>query len=67
VDKDPTPLATRRAAFAALVAAQDRGLTVGASRAEVARQFDLTVPDVQKIEREGMEGQWPPLGDAADE
>jgi len=51
----------RRSVFAALVAAQDEGQAVAASRESVAAQFELTTDQVQDIEREGLENQWPPL------
>lgn len=47
--------------FAALVAAQDTGLDVAASRKKVAAQFGLTMKTMEKIEKEGLEAQWPPL------
>ena len=58
---DPHGESRRRALFAALVASQDRGLSVPASRAFVASRFDLTVEDVARVEREGLAAQWPPL------
>jgi hypothetical protein len=51
----------RREVFAALVAAQDTGLDVASSRKQVARENGLTVKQVEKIEKEGLDGQWPPL------
>jgi hypothetical protein len=51
----------RRAVFRALVEAQDGGMTVAASWAEVARRFDLTEAQVRSIEREGLDKDWPPL------
>ncbi len=51
----------RREVFAALVAAQDTGLDVAASRKQVARENGLTVKQVEKIEKEGLDAQWPPL------
>jgi hypothetical protein len=51
----------RRAIFRAVVEAQDRGLTVDASRAEVVRRFEVTEDQVKAIEREGLEKEWPPL------
>jgi hypothetical protein len=51
----------RKEAFRALVEAQDRHLSVPDSRAEVARQYDLSEADVKAIEREGLEKGWPPL------
>ena len=60
----PVPEPTRRAAFAALVAAQDAGATVAESRQQVAAEYGLTPAQLAAVEREGMERQWPPLGDA---
>lgn len=51
----------RKEVFAALVAAQDRGVTVEASRWEVAARYGLTAAQVARIEEEGMENDWPPL------
>jgi hypothetical protein len=55
------PIARRREVFAALVAAQDTGLDVAASRKKVAAEYGLTVKQVERIEKEGMEADWPPL------
>ena len=57
--------ATRRDAFAALVAVQDRGLSVARSREDVARRFGLSLVEVGAIEKEGLYRQWPPLGGVA--
>ncbi len=54
---------SRPAAFAALVGAQDDGLSVPMSRKVVAERFGLTVAEVVGIEREGLEHQWPPLSE----
>jgi hypothetical protein len=54
----------RREVFAALVAAQDGGLDVPASRKKVAADYGLTPKRVEKIEREGLDAEWPPLGNA---
>jgi hypothetical protein len=48
--------------FAALVAAQDDGQSVPASRDQTARRFRLSVAQVERIERQGLDHQWPPLG-----
>ena len=58
---DPIPVERRREIFAALVAAQDSGLDVAASRKKVAAEYGLTVKAVEKIEKEGLDAQWPPL------
>ena len=47
--------------FLALVEAQDGGMTVVGSRKVVAERFGVSVLQVQKIEQEGMDGNWPPL------
>jgi len=51
----------RRAIFRAVVEAQDGGMTVDASRAEVVRRFEVTEDQVRAIEWEGLEKEWPPL------
>ena len=55
------PVERRRSIFQALVEAQDGGLSVVASRAEVARRFSVTEDQMKEIEREGLANQWPPL------
>ncbi len=55
------PESRRKEIFLALVEAQDGEMTVGQSRELIARQFDLSVVEVRQIEREGLDGQWPPL------
>jgi hypothetical protein len=57
------PEERRRAVFAALVAAQDGGLDVATSRGQVAAEHGLTRKQVERIEREGLDAQWPPLGE----
>ena len=59
---DLTPLERRQAVFAALVQAQDEGHSVKTSRALVAGLHNVTVQQVETIEREGLMRQWPPLG-----
>jgi hypothetical protein len=51
----------RRQIFAALVEAQDQGERVVRSRVDVAERFGVTRQVVERIEREGLAGQWPPL------
>jgi hypothetical protein len=53
----------RRAVFRALVEAQDQGLGVGSSRPDVAHLYRVTDDVVRAVEREGLDAQWPPLGD----
>jgi hypothetical protein len=55
--------ATRRAIFAELIALQDKRYSVAASRAKVAKQFQLAPAVVLAIEVEGEENEWPPLGE----
>ena len=45
------PQDSRQTIFRALVEAQDTGLSVAASRAEVARRFSVSEDDVKDIER----------------
>jgi len=54
-------VARRKAAFRALVEAQDRGLSVQDSRRAVGVEFGLTEGQVRAVEDEGIESRWPPL------
>jgi hypothetical protein len=56
---DPLSESRRRAVFACLVAAQDRGAGVELSRRAVAARFGLTLADVARIEAEGLAQNWP--------
>jgi hypothetical protein len=58
---DQMPEDRRREIFAALVEAQDRGVSVANSRQEVATKFGISREVVAEIEREGMDNEWPPL------
>ena len=51
----------RKEIFHALVEAQDHELTVAESRKVIAEQFGVSENEVRQIEREGLDGQWPPL------
>jgi hypothetical protein len=53
--------AERMEVFQALVEAQDRDMTVAQSREAVARRFGVSEQQVRRIEREGLDGNWPPL------
>jgi hypothetical protein len=55
--------AKRRLLFAELVARQDQGYSVAASRAFLTKQHPVTPAVVRAIEEEGIENDWPPLGD----
>jgi hypothetical protein len=52
---------SRQAVFAELVAAQDAGASVPESRMLVATKHSIDVDEVRRIEREGLDEQWPPL------
>jgi hypothetical protein len=52
----------RMEVFLALVEAQDRDMTVAQSRKAVAERFRIEEEQVRRIEREGLDGNWPPLG-----
>jgi hypothetical protein len=51
----------RRESFRALVIAQDHAVGVARSRKLVAERFGVSEQQVRDIEREGLEGEWPPL------
>jgi len=51
----------RREIFAALVGAQDSGMPVAQSRADVADRYGVSREVIAGIEREGMDKEWPPL------
>jgi hypothetical protein len=55
-------LEQRMAVFLALVEAQDGKMTVPQSRKATAERFGLSEQQVRRIEREGLDGDWPPLG-----
>ena len=58
---DQLPEPQRREIFLALVQAQDRGISVADSRQQTAKQFGISMDAVVRIEREGMDNEWPPL------
>ena len=51
----------RKEIFLALVNAQDQELDVAESRRLMVERFGLSEGDVRRIEREGLDRQWPPL------
>lgn len=55
------PEARRKEIFLALVEAQDQELSVVQSRKVIAERFGVNDEQIRKIEREGLEQQWPPL------
>lgn len=58
---EPLPEARRKEIFLALVDAQDHQTTVSQSRKLMMERFGLTESQVQQIEREGLDHNWPPL------
>jgi DNA-directed RNA polymerase sigma subunit (sigma70/sigma32) len=58
---DNLPEDRRREIFLALVDAQDHEMTVSQSREAVAARFGVSEEQVRKIEREGLDNNWPPL------
>jgi hypothetical protein len=55
------PEPQRKEIFAALVDAQDHDLSVVQSRQLIMARFGVSQSQLQQIEREGMDNQWPPL------
>jgi hypothetical protein len=55
------PQEQRMELFLALVEAQDGEMTVVQSRKAVAERFGVSEIQVRKIEREGLDANWPPL------
>jgi hypothetical protein len=51
----------RKEIFWALVDAQDHAMTVSQSRKAIAERFDVTESQIRRIEREGIDNNWPPL------
>jgi len=51
----------RRAIFLSLVNAQDSGIRVRLSRDRIAKEFKVTIRQIQAVELEGIEHLWPPL------
>jgi len=60
-DSEDLPEERRREIFLALVDAQDHEMTVPQSREAVASRFGVSEGQVRKIEREGLDNNWPPL------
>ena len=58
---DNLPEDRRREIFHALVDAQDQEMTVAQSREAVAARFGVSEGQVRRIEREGLDNNWPPL------
>jgi len=51
----------RKEIFLAIVEAQDRKMNVAQSRKMAVDRFGVSESQVRRIEREGMDRQWPPL------
>ena len=62
-ERDETQLTEtrRKEIFLALVDAQDHEMNVSQSRQLIAEKFGVTEDEIRQIERDGLEGQWPPL------
>jgi len=58
------PESDRRTIFAELVALQDARLSVRDSRRHVREKYSLTDAQLRRIEEEGCDEEWPPLGPA---
>jgi hypothetical protein len=55
------PEERRKEIFLALVEAQDQAMPVDVSRKAVAERFGVSEGQVRRIEREGLDSDWPPL------
>lgn len=55
------PVKVQKEIFAEVVRRQDRGDSIGESRAKVAEMFNVSEQAVQDIERIGLMRDWPPL------
>ena len=51
----------RKSIFHALVETQDRGLAVADSKKQVATEYHLSREQLDLIEKEGVDKDWPPL------
>ena len=51
----------RKSIFHALVETQDQGVTVAESKKKVAAKYRLSREQLELIEKEGLEKDWPPL------
>lgn len=53
----------RKSIFRALVEAQDAAATVAESKKKVATEYHITKEQLDLIENEGVDKDWPPLDD----
>jgi hypothetical protein len=51
----------RKSIFHALVETQDKGLNVSESKKQVADEYHLSREQLDLIEKEGVDKDWPPL------
>jgi hypothetical protein len=58
---EPLSLQRRKEIFRALVEAQDQEMTLVQSRKFIGERYGITESQLRSIEREGLEGEWPPL------
>jgi hypothetical protein len=58
------PLSTgqRMEVFRALVEVQDAGMSLPQSRQTICQKFAVNERQLKRIEREGLDANWPPLG-----
>jgi len=53
----------RKSIFHTLVSSQDEGLTVPESKKHVASQYHISKEQLDLIEKEGVDKDWPPLSE----
>jgi hypothetical protein len=51
----------RKSIFHALVETQDKGATVPESKKKIAAEYHITREQLDLIEKEGLDKDWPPL------
>ncbi len=51
----------RKSIFHALVETQDKGVNVAESKKKVAAEYHITREQLDLIEKEGLDKDWPPL------
>ena len=51
----------RKSIFHALVETQDKGVAVPESKKKIAAEYHITREQVDLIEKEGLDKDWPPL------
>jgi hypothetical protein len=62
-EKAEEPISTeeRKTIFLALVQSQDEGMSLVRSRKAIAERFEISDRQLREIEKEGIDGNWPPL------